>query len=125
MKAKAKRTLTSMLPVAKTRTGHCVGCGACCKLPKPCIFLKTDENGRGFCSIYELRPLNCRKYPRTASECLTSATCGFRFEPRPETRPRPHQIRLPVLSGGLPHLLNVAALLHMTAIINYIKKLLL
>ena len=38
------------------------------------------EDGQSYCSIYLIRPLNCRKYPRTESECVTEDTCGFRFE---------------------------------------------
>jgi len=124
LKAKAKRTLTSVLPVAKTRAGQCVGCGACCKLPKPCHFLKTDETGRGFCAIYELRPLNCRKYPRTESEWLTADTCGFRFEHLPETNHMPVLRRLPFLTSGTFHLFSLVSWLHTASILKQIKKLL-
>ncbi len=31
------------------------------------------------CAIYRWRPLNCRKYPRTATEHLTRPECGFSF----------------------------------------------
>lgn len=124
MKAKAKRTLTSMLPVAKNRTGHCVGCGACCKLPTPCLFLKTDENGRGFCAVYEFRPLNCRKYPRTESEWLTADTCGFRFENLPEANPLPAHRRLPVLYSSTVHFFGLLSWLHMSSILRQLKKLL-
>jgi Fe-S-cluster containining protein len=78
--AKLKRTLTCLLPVSKDRQGHCVNCGACCKLPNVCAFLKTGADGKGYCSVYFLRPLNCRKYPRTKSELITAETCGFRFD---------------------------------------------
>jgi Fe-S-cluster containining protein len=78
--AKLKRTLTSMLPVSKDRKGHCVNCGACCKLPNVCPFLKPGPDGKGYCGIYSLRPLNCRKYPRTKSELITAETCGFHFD---------------------------------------------
>ena len=80
MIAKAKRTITSVLPVSKNRKGACVNCGACCKLPYKCPFSKYEPDGRCHCRIYSLRPLNCRKYPRTKSECITAETCGFRFE---------------------------------------------
>ena len=79
--AKIKRTFTSVLPVSKRRRGQCVHCGACCKLPNVCPFLKSTGDGPGGCSIYPVRPLNCRKYPRTESELITGETCGFRFEP--------------------------------------------
>jgi Fe-S-cluster containining protein len=76
-----KRTLTSILPVAKNRKGNCIDCGACCKLPNKCYFLKYKEDGKSYCStIHPIRPLNCRKYPRTESEHITKETCGFWFE---------------------------------------------
>ena len=78
--AKIKRTLTSVLPVSKQRRGQCINCGACCRLPATCPFLKTNGDGKGYCGIYPLRPLNCRKYPRTDSEHITKDTCGFHFE---------------------------------------------
>ena len=78
--ARIKRTFTSVLPVSRRRRGQCVNCGACCELPNVCPFLKTNGDGKGYCSIYPLRPLNCRKYPRTESEHITKDTCGFRFE---------------------------------------------
>jgi len=78
--AKIKRTFTSVLPVAKNRKGQCVNCGACCKLPNVCKFAKTSEDGKIYCAIYPIRPLNCRKYPRTASELITPETCGFHFD---------------------------------------------
>ena len=78
--AKLRRTFTSVLPVSSTRTGQCVQCGACCRLPNVCPFLETNGEGSGSCTIYGFRPLNCRKYPRTAAEHITPDTCGFRFE---------------------------------------------
>jgi len=77
--AKIKRTITSVLPVDKNRHGHCLNCGQCCFLPKRCLFLKTDNN-KSYCSIYKIRPLNCRKYPRIKGDCLTGETCGFCFK---------------------------------------------
>jgi len=78
--ARVKRTLTSVLPVSGGRRGQCVHCGACCRLPNVCPFLKTDGNGADYCAIYRIRPLNCRKYPRTPGEHITADTCGFRFD---------------------------------------------
>ena len=78
--AKIKRTFTSILPVSKRRKGKCVNCGACCKLPNACPFIKLSPDGKVFCGIYPIRPLNCRKYPRTESELITQETCGYRFE---------------------------------------------
>ena len=78
--AKTKRTLTSVLPVSKSRKGECINCGACCKLPNTCNFLKNQPDGKSYCSIYVIRPLNCRKYPRAESEFITADTCGYGFE---------------------------------------------
>ena len=78
--AKLKRTCTSVLPVSKKRQGACINCGACCKLPNVCKFIKTGADGKIFCSVYSIRPLNCRKYPRAESELITADTCGHRFE---------------------------------------------
>jgi Fe-S-cluster containining protein len=78
--ARTERTLTSVLPVSEKRTGECISCGACCKLPNVCPFLRYKPDGQSYCDIYAIRPLNCRKYPRTESEFITADTCGFRFE---------------------------------------------
>jgi hypothetical protein len=78
--ARLRRTMTSVLPVSSRRRGQCRHCGACCKLPNVCPFLKTDRNGQVYCIIYPVRPLNCRKYPRTESEHITKDTCGFYFD---------------------------------------------
>lgn len=78
LSAKLKRTITSILPVSKTRKGQCANCGKCCYLPKRCLFLVTKA-GKSHCSVYKFRPLNCRKYPRTEKECLTKESCGFNF----------------------------------------------
>ncbi|MBL7154145.1 MAG: YkgJ family cysteine cluster protein [Phycisphaerae bacterium] len=79
-RARMARTVTALLPVSKNRKGQCIGCGACCKLPNVCPFLKHHPDGKSYCAIYSIRPLNCRKYPRTKSEFITEETCGFRFE---------------------------------------------
>ena len=79
MKNKIRRTLTSLLPVADNRRGSCNNCGACCKLPNPCRFLRYRESGESYCGIYRFRPLNCRKYPRAADELVTADTCGYWF----------------------------------------------
>lgn len=78
--AKLKRTLTSVLPVDKNRQGKCLNCGKCCYLPFRCPFLLKRKNGKSYCSIYIIRPLNCRKYPRTEKECLTNESCGYSFK---------------------------------------------
>ncbi len=76
--SKLIRSITSFLPVVNNRNGECANCGACCKLPKQCIFLK-EKDRKSYCSIYKFRPLNCRKYPRAEKEFLTKESCGFRF----------------------------------------------
>jgi len=86
MKEKIRRTLTSILPIAADRQGECNNCGACCKLPSPCMFLGYRESGESYCRIYKIRPLNCRKYPRTAAELVTAETCGFTFAGVPVRR---------------------------------------
>ena len=81
MKNKIIRTITSILPVEEGRTGECNNCGACCRLPFRCVFLKTSDNNKEYCSIYKVRPLNCRKFPRTQKEHeLVESECGFHFE---------------------------------------------
>jgi len=79
MKEKLKRFLTSLLPVAENRRGDCNRCGACCKLPFPCPFLRFDGEGLSTCAVYFARPPSCRKYPRTQDEQLTPETCGYFF----------------------------------------------
>ena len=72
--SKLRRSITSLLSIDKNRKGNCINCGECCKLPNTCPFLKDNH-----CSIYSIRPLNCRKYPRTNREHITKDTCGFEF----------------------------------------------
>lgn len=76
---KLKRLTTSLLPVDPNRRGECNRCGACCKLPYPCPFLRYDDDGLSTCAVYHVRPPSCRKYPRTASENLTQEQCGYYF----------------------------------------------
>lgn len=89
MRKKLIRTLTSLLPVSPKRAGHCIGCGACCKLPFVCPFLRYNEEGRSYCAVYPIRPPNCRKYPRTEKEHITAATCGYYFEGAEGDKGRP------------------------------------
>ncbi|MFA5131212.1 MAG: hypothetical protein WC467_02195 [Patescibacteria group bacterium] len=77
---KLKRTVTAFWPVAKNRQGECHNCGKCCYLPTRCPFLQDSADGKSYCTVYNMRSLNCRKYPRTEKECLTKATCGYSFE---------------------------------------------
>lgn len=79
-KAKITRFFTSFLPIDKNRTGKCVRCGECCKLVYKCSFLRYDKEGKSLCLIYLIRPLVCRKYPRTKSEHITQDSCGYKFE---------------------------------------------
>ncbi len=76
---KFKRLTTSLLPVDRNRRGACNRCGACCRLPFPCPFLRVDDEGLSSCAVYHLRPASCRKYPRTESENLTPERCGYYF----------------------------------------------
>ena len=78
--AKLMRTFTSVLPVAKNRKGSCVSCGDCCKLPNVCPFLTFNAENKSMCTAYAVRPLNCRKYPRTKKEWITEGKCGYKFE---------------------------------------------
>ncbi|MEI7904612.1 MAG: hypothetical protein WCI43_04255 [Candidatus Firestonebacteria bacterium] len=78
--AKAYRTLTCLLPPAKNRAGKCIQCGKCCSLPNKCPFLKVKADGSAHCVIHVIRPLNCRKYPRTKKEHITPETCGYTFK---------------------------------------------
>jgi Fe-S-cluster containining protein len=78
--AKAKRTLSCLLPVDKRRKGHCVNCGACCKLPTPCLFLAYRGNGESYCKVHKIKPPNCRKYPQKEHHHVTKDTCGYWFE---------------------------------------------
>ncbi len=81
MRYKVARTITSILPVNKSRTGSCNQCGECCKLPSRCIFLKDDTDGKSYCAIYKVRPPNCRKFPRTESQLESvSENCGYSFK---------------------------------------------
>ena len=79
---KTRRFFTSLvLPVDKSRKGECEKCGACCKFVVECPFLKYDEGGSGatYCRIYSIRPLQCRKYPRSKREQIHQP-CGYRFD---------------------------------------------
>ncbi len=78
--SKLKRTLTSVLPVDPHRVGECDQCGKCCVLPVPCPFYDS-EKGEKRCSIYPVRPPQCRKYPRTAEEQIVFP-CGYSFPER-------------------------------------------
>ncbi|MFC2149382.1 hypothetical protein ACFLQ8_01650 [Candidatus Auribacterota bacterium] len=78
---KLNRTITSMLPICEDREGDCHRCGACCALPNKCPFLKfEDEQNQknSVCTVYHIRPLNCRKYPRVKRDLITDP-CGYNF----------------------------------------------
>ncbi len=82
---KAKRTLTSVLPIDPHRKGECNRCGHCCMLPNRCPFLRFDHEMKALCLIYKMRPLNCRKYPRVEEEHI-AFPCGYYFEKPGESR---------------------------------------
>ncbi len=110
--AKINRTVTSVLPVSKHRNGQCRQCGACCHLPNRCFFLRKSRSGIYRCVIYPIRPLNCRKYPRSESEWITPETCGFMF--RPDTRPGSgKRIRNWIRTHHLAGILNLLRLISM------------
>jgi Fe-S-cluster containining protein len=79
---KVRRFATSLvLPVDTRRTGECKRCGACCKFLVTCPFLKFDEGdpNSASCKAYAIRPLQCRKYPRSKEEQIHHP-CGYRFD---------------------------------------------
>jgi len=88
MLSKLTRTLTSLLPVENHRTGSCHQCGACCRLPFRCFFLRTAADGKSYCSAYSFRPPTCRKFPRTSAQLeLVRDVCGFSFAEAPHAQP--------------------------------------
>ena len=88
MLSKLNRTLTSLLPVENDRTGSCHQCGACCRLPFTCVFLRSGTDGKSYCSAYRFRPPACRKFPRTSAQLeLVSDVCGFAFAQEPHAQP--------------------------------------
>ena len=92
MHHKIIRTFTSLLPVDKNRTGECNNCGACCRLPFRCTFLKSADDGKEYCSIYKIRPPNCRKFPRSLEQySLVEETCSFDFS---NSKPLKHKVKL-------------------------------
>jgi hypothetical protein len=78
---KLKRFATSLvLPIDRNRAGECKRCGACCKFLVECPFLRParDDPNAYECRAYLVRPLQCRKYPRTKAEQIHEP-CGYRF----------------------------------------------
>jgi len=79
---KVTRFFTSLvLPVDPGREGECLRCGACCKYLVTCPMLVYEDGDpkRPKCRAYRLRPLQCRKYPRTKNEQIHQP-CGYRFK---------------------------------------------
>lgn len=78
---KFRRFFTSLIfSVDANRAGDCRNCGACCMFFSKCIFLEYDDDSAKFrCRIYDIRPLQCRKYPRTPGE-QSHKPCGYYFE---------------------------------------------
>lgn len=79
-RSKFYRFIMAFFPVTEDREGECANCGACCQLPVKCCFLRFDDKGKSYCSIWKVRPLQCRKYPRTKKEWITPEKCGYRFK---------------------------------------------
>jgi len=78
---KLKRFATSLvLPIDRNRSGECKRCGACCKFLVDCPFLRParDDPNAYECRAYLIRPLQCRKYPRTKTEQIHQP-CGYLF----------------------------------------------
>ncbi len=44
---------------------------------KPCIFLRTDEGGRGRCGIYPFRPGACRRFPAVRGDAGVGVRRGI------------------------------------------------
>ena len=73
---KVHRFFTAFLPVDERRTGTCIRCGRCCT---NCKLLMFNDDSSTYCSIRKIRPIQCRKYPRTEKEQFTQSTCGYKF----------------------------------------------
>lgn len=65
--------LEQFSPISKNRVGSCVNCGRCCQLGSKCFFYRDNK-----CKIYVIRPLQCRKSPRT-SKYLKKGCKGYDF----------------------------------------------
>src|SRR5574341_2545993 len=78
---KTKRFTTSLIfSVDVKRAGECRNCGACCIFLYKCPFLKFENNNshKAICTVYSIRPPQCRKYPRTKREQIHQP-CGYYF----------------------------------------------
>lgn len=82
-KNKAYRTLRVMFGITPGRKGCCKPdeCStldgkkgnACCKINGTCSLLADDAG----CSIYALRPLNCRSFPTSPADLKLVKNCGY------------------------------------------------
>ncbi|MFH0911653.1 MAG: hypothetical protein V1918_09150 [Planctomycetota bacterium] len=69
----------------KRRRGHCLRCGACCRLLFKCPLLKEHPDGTTSCRIHRRRPGNCRVFPlderdlRERDELMPLLPCGYFF----------------------------------------------
>jgi len=75
---KTYRFLAAFFPVDSRRKGNCKRCGRCCRMTN-CKLLEFDNNGNTLCPIHKIRPLQCRKYPRSKKELFTHPDCGYKF----------------------------------------------
>lgn len=66
------------------RNGDCNRCGACCKILFRCPFLRTEEEGKYSCLIYDQRFAQCRLFPLHAEDLLEVAECSYTFQRGPE-----------------------------------------
>jgi len=73
--SKIVRTVNCLKPIDTARSGNCSQCGKCCRMPNKCVFLNKENK----CSVYGMRPLNCRKYPRCSKEQVDNQGCTYSF----------------------------------------------
>ncbi len=68
------------------RIGECKMCGKCCKLVFRCPFLKKEGKCQT-CSIYELRPAQCRHFPIDNRDLKDlGGTCGYSFKKKKDKK---------------------------------------
>jgi Fe-S-cluster containining protein len=83
--SKVGRFINSFKGVPENRKGECtpdkcetldgVKGAACCKLDYTCPFLAKKS-----CSVYSIRPVNCRVFPISEEDIKLVKNCGYYFE---------------------------------------------